>query len=914
VFGLLALAGCSGVDPATELRAAADSIAARRYEEAAIRLSNVVQAQPDDAEARRLRGELALLIGDYTSAADELERARSLGSSVDSLAVSLADAWTNVGRFDEALALLDSVAAAHTSNTTYWVVRAEAQLRAGRTSEAERALDSGDRVGDLGTRGILARATAAFARGDVAGADALFRRALQVSPDDPSVLLARANVLARTDRLSEAAADLSRAAALYQAESLPTRELTALVALAQIQLAVNDLDAAEATAAELVERAPQAPLTIYFQGLVEYRRGRFDEAANSIQPLVSAMPETPQFRSLLGAIHLARGELGQAEQQFLSVLVSSPRDPAAIKLLAETRLRQQRPQAALSALRAIEAAAAEDAQVGLLSGVANLLSGNTEQGLLYLQQAAALDPTNELLKLQLARAYLVAGRNADASTLLQGAFSAGTTGLEAATLRLFADIRQGGQAAGDAAARDLLENFPNEPRALTAVAMYSQLRGDNARARELFDRAAGLETEGAVARMFVAAALVQEGRREEAEQLLARVVEQQPDNAQALSGLAELAVARGALDEGAELLTRAAEHSQSVSPRLALAQLRIRQGNLGAAKEQLDLAARAAPDNPEVTAVSGVLALADGRPRDAAELLEKAQRELPNRLGVALALARAQIASDQVAAARDTVQRVLATAPRSLPLRLMLGEAELRLGNAEEAFAIAAALKADYPTQSGGYSLEADAQIATRRYSAAADSFANAFAREPSWPVLTRLLAAHQLAGQSAEALSGAREWVEANPQHVPGALTLASLLQEGRRNDEALQVYQRVIAIDGDNLAALNNAAWLAHELDRPGALELAEKAYALARDNPAVLDTLGWILLGQGRRNEAIPHLSRAAELAPNVPELRLHLATALAANGQSAEARSLLTNIVDDSRDFEGKAEARRLLESL
>jgi tetratricopeptide (TPR) repeat protein len=176
------------------------------------------------------------------------------------------------------------------------------------------------------------------------------------------------------------------------------------------------------------------------------------------------------------------------------------------------------------------------------------------------------------------------------------------------------------------------------------------------------------------------------------------------------------------------------------------------------------------------------------------------------------------------------------------------------------------------------------------------------------------LLAAHQLAGESAEALSGAREWVEANPQHVPGALTLAGLLQEGRRNDEALQVYQRVIAIDGDNLAALNNAAWLAHELDRPGALELAEKAYALARDNPAVLDTLGWILLGQGRRNEAIPHLSRAAELAPNVPELRLHLATALAANGQSAEARSLLTNIVDDSRDFEGKAEARRLLESL
>ena len=130
----------------------------------------------------------------------------------------------------------------------------------------------------------------------------------------------------------------------------------------------------------------------------------------------------------------------------------------------------------------------------------------------------------------------------------------------------------------------------------------------------------------------------------------------------------------------------------------------------------------------------------------------------------------------------------------------------------------------------------------------------------------------------------------------------------------EALRVYQAVIDIDGNNLAALNNSAWLAQELGRPGALQLAERAHALARDNPAVLDTLGWILLHQKRETDAIPHLSRAAELAPKEPEIRYHLASALAANGKSAEARSLLTAVVNDSRDFDGKAEARRLLESL
>src|SRR5262245_42942175 len=166
--GLVVLGACTGVDPATELAAARQNMAARQYGEAAIRLSNVVQAQPDNPEARRMRGELALINGESPTAAEELERARALGVEVDSLAVSLADAWTMVGREDEALSLLDSVAPAHVADATYWVVRAEALLRSGRIADAERALDSGAQAGDTGMRGRIARAAVAFARDDVA--------------------------------------------------------------------------------------------------------------------------------------------------------------------------------------------------------------------------------------------------------------------------------------------------------------------------------------------------------------------------------------------------------------------------------------------------------------------------------------------------------------------------------------------------------------------------------------------------------------------------------------------------------------------------------------------------------------------------------------------------------------------------
>jgi Flp pilus assembly protein TadD len=79
-------------------------------------------------------------------------------------------------------------------------------------------------------------------------------------------------------------------------------------------------------------------------------------------------------------------------------------------------------------------------------------------------------------------------------------------------------------------------------------------------------------------------------------------------------------------------------------------------------------------------------------------------------------------------------------------------------------------------------------------------------------------------------------------------------------------------------------------------------------------VLDTLGWILLARGQEKLAVEHLSRAAELAPKVPEIRYHLAEALAADGQLARARAVLTALLTEVREFDERADAERLLESM
>ncbi len=911
---VMSMAACERPDPETELDAAAASFSAGDYEDAALRLNYVVQLEPDNIRARELRGDIALLLGDYANAATEFDRARELGAPLDSITLRLAEVRVGQGLVDEALELLDAAESGHADEPVYWTLLAEALLAAKRLPEAERSIEQAARVGDGGARALTAKAQIAFSRGDPAEAFESLEQALVVAPSDPRVRIAHAELLARSDRLTEAAAELQRAADLYHDASLGLRETLTLLGLAQLHLARNDLGAAEAVAARLAQQAPQVQLTSYFQGVVNFRRGHYDEAAALIQPLVNASPETIQYRSLLGAIQLARGNVGQAEQQFLRVLAVSPRDPAAAKLLAETRLRQQRPGAALDALLAVQDTAAEDPQIGLLSGIATMLSGNAEQGLLYLEQAAALDPTNELLKLQLARAYIATGRDAEASSLLTGSFGDDAHAIEANLLRLYAEGRLGDAGSTADIAEELVADYPDDPRVLTAVAVHYQLNGETDRARELFEHAAVFETDIATARLFVAASLVKEGRQDEAELLLRQTIEQQPKNAQAIAGLAQLLAGRGAFDEAAELFSRAAEHTTSVIPRLALVKMLLRQGRINAAKRQLDTAAVAAPDNPEVIALSGVVALAEGRTDASVALLERAAELLPDRLGVSLALARARLANGQPAAARDTLLRVLELAPQSFPIRLALGDAELQSGNVEGALSVATDLKVDFPSQAGGYILEGKALIAARQYDAASKSLTTAFERQPEWPVLTVKIQALRLAGRSTDALDANEAWLADNPGHVPAGLMRGVLLQAAGRVQEASGAYKAVLEVAPENLVALNNAAWVSHELGEPGALSFADRAYDVGPDNAAVLDTFGWILLAQGQDKLAIEHLSRAVELAPQAPEIRYHLSKALIAGGQSARAREMLAVLLSDERVFDGRADAERLLESM
>jgi tetratricopeptide (TPR) repeat protein len=113
----------------------------------------------------------------------------------------------------------------------------------------------------------------------------------------------------------------------------------------------------------------------------------------------------------------------------------------------------------------------------------------------------------------------------------------------------------------------------------------------------------------------------------------------------------------------------------------------------------------------------------------------------------------------------------------------------------------------------------------------------------------------------------------------------LANLHEQAGDYDKAIARYRAILVAAPDNVLALNNLAYALavrkHAVDE--ALPLAIKAHQLSKGQPHIADTLGWIQHLLGNRNEAEKLLIAARDGAPNLAEVRLHLAAVYAAAGE-------------------------------
>ena len=124
----------------------------------------------------------------------------------------------------------------------------------------------------------------------------------------------------------------------------------------------------------------------------------------------------------------------------------------------------------------------------------------------------------------------------------------------------------------------------------------------------------------------------------------------------------------------------------------------------------------------------------------------------------------------------------------------------------------------------------------------------------------------------------------------LPTAKLAQRSIEEAAGNRQAeLEHWQKVVDLDGSNVFALNNLAYiLLNYAKRPDeALKYAMRAHQLAPENSDIEDTLGWVLYLKGVYPTALEHLEHAVSsdgnrTGPNFTVRKYHLAMACFKNG--------------------------------
>ena len=116
--------------------------------------------------------------------------------------------------------------------------------------------------------------------------------------------------------------------------------------------------------------------------------------------------------------------------------------------------------------------------------------------------------------------------------------------------------------------------------------------------------------------------------------------------------------------------------------------------------------------------------------------------------------------------------------------------------------------------------------------------------------------------------------WIQQAPKSLAAQLARAEWLMTNNQEAAAIGHYDQVLAGQPNNVAALNNLAWILREENPDRALKLAQRASELAPNSPAVLDTYGWVLHLAGNHAEAQKAIEKALDLAPGNAEIEAHL----------------------------------------
>ena len=882
---------------------------------AVIELKDLLQREPDRPRARQLLGEALAALGDYTAAEGELRRAISRGVPVDEVALTLARSLLYQGQLEMLLSdeTFQKVRAPAVGSRVL-ALKASAAQALGRGNESEALLADAVRMGPSAGLPRAVEAQRLLQEGRVAAARELLLAATKSDPGSAEVQRLLGLTYALDRNYGEAAGAFEKAIAI--ASSPPNdRVITymSLAALVAVNIESGQMEAAKSALARFEGVGP-GRLTALLRARINLLEGRLPEARRGLELLLSGRgKDDPEASLLLGIALLQQGLRGQAEASINEVLRFAPDSVLARQVLAQIRLGDGRPAAAVTALKpALDEASG---RVIAMAVQASLAAGDRPGAVALMDRVARGGGAPGEAVHEFARGYLYVGQPDKALEVLDRASDSVADLATREGLRLAALWAGGGPARALREAGSIARRRPNDPAiAAMLVDFYFQAR-EFALSKAALER--GLQLDPTDSRMVsrLAALEATQGDFKRAESRLDALPRLGPNDVGRRVFLAELKARSGDRDgAAADLLKAESDAPKDPRPKLALARLKLSQGDIPAAVAKSEAALALQPGNVTLLESHVSILVASKRAVEGAVLVRSTLSQSPAQAGLLVVLAAVENAAGNRKAAIEASREAVRRLPHSVSALVMLAALQMQSHDLASTRGTLDKLRAQPGGAAFAYALESNVARQEEHFRAAAAAVAQARRLTPSPDLAIREFSLRR-DGRLPEPEKPLEDWLLAHPNEVPVILALGEHRLNTGDDSRALAAYQRVLAVQPSNVIALNNSAWIhGRRGDAGQALQLAERAYALAQSSPDVADTYGWALILGGQAMKGLAILDKARKLAKPSADIDYLYALGLTKTGRPAEAETILRALLARQATFPTRGDAERLLADL
>jgi tetratricopeptide (TPR) repeat protein len=633
--GLVLLAGCRSNEEAmaAHLKRGEDYAKDKKYAEAIIEYKNVLQIDPNRADAHYELAKAYLQLGQGKEGFWELRETVRLDPKNHDAAVQFAQIAVFAGELEEALKRTDAVIAEDPNNEKAWLVKGGAHDALKQTAEALAAFQKAVEVAPDNEAALLVLATYHRRLGDRATAQAQFEAAAKKVPS-MQTLLALASFYAE-DRDRDADAEAAYRAALEKAK--PEEIARPYALLGNFLFARDRFDEGVAVLEKGIEQASDPLDLIYMLARMYRQKGDVAKADELMERATQKQPDNPKPFLVLSSYKGRQGDLEGALAAAEKAIELAPNDQNAqlrkAEVLLEIGYRDSKPDRISEGRKLVDAVlAGEPSNPGGLFVKAKMdMAGNKlDDAVQALRSAIDVRPDWAEAHFLLGTALRLTGQRSAARTELARALEIDASLVEARRVlaEVHADLGEHEYAVEEG--RRYLQQKPNshEMRVRVAQSLVLLNRFDEAlkEVNAIPEDARDETVDFALGRIYTA-----KGENEKARELLLKALAKRPTHPDILRGLLQIEQKMGKGDESIARIQKAvAEKPDDAKLQQLAAVVALSKGNFDEATKALEHAIEIAPDDMSSYQQLADLYVRTGRTSQTIDIYEKALQRKPD--------------------------------------------------------------------------------------------------------------------------------------------------------------------------------------------------------------------------------------------------------------------------------------------